>query len=248
MKTMHLVPLTVALLICLLASAASALEVPERLVYDVSWSGLSAGSAVQEVTSRDGELHIVYTVRSSGLVNAFFSIDDRSESVLPGGSGAGPIGTPRLFREKINEGKTHTWKEALFDQTALKVDTKDFLKHTEKIDPISTKTHDTLSSVYFIRTSDLAPGTTYHIDIFDCKRLWNAEVHVARREEVSTPLGRFKTLVVTTQLKAEGVKPRPDYMTVWLSDDSLRVPVKMTIKLKVGEFTATLAGGSHWKK
>jgi len=248
MKKIALVALTFALLVCLPPFAASALEVPERLVFDVNWSGLSAGTAVQEVSSRDGELHIVYTVRSSGLVNAFFSIDDRSESVLPQGGGTGPIGTPRLFREKINEGKTHTWKEALFDEAARKVDTKDFLKHTEKSDPISALTHDTLSSVYLIRTSELAPGTTLHLDIFDCKRLWNAEVHVVRREEVSTPLGRFKTLVVTTQLKAEGVKPRPDYMTVWLSDDSLRVPVKMTIKLKVGEFTATLAGGSHWKK
>ena len=247
MKKRALSSLCAALFIVVLVSAASALSVPERLVYDVSWSGLPAGTAVQEETSRDGELHIVYTVRSTGLLSAFFSIDDRTESVLSRGSGAEPFGMPRLFREKINEGKTHTAKEAQFDQTRLTVDTKDFLKKTEKSDPISAKTYDTLSCIYFIRSSDLASGKSIHLDIYDCKRLWNAEVRMVRREEIGTPLGRFKTLVVTTQLKAEGVKPRPDYMTVWLSDDALRVPVKLAIKLKMGEFTATLAGGSHWQ-
>ena len=246
MKKWVLFALSAALLVALQVSAASALSVPERLVYDVSWTGMKAGTAVQEATLRDGELHIVYTVKSSGFLGTFFTINDWSESVLARSGGA-EFGPPRLFREKINEGKTHTSKEALFDQTQLKVETKDFLKNTEKSDPISATTYDTLSSIYFIRAGELAPGKSTFIDIFDCKRLWNAEVRMVRREEIRTPLGKFKTLVVTTQLKAEGVKPRPDYMTVWLSDDLLRVPVRMVIKMKMGEFTATLVGGSHWK-
>ena len=248
MKKLALSALCAALLFTFLVPAASALSVPERLAYEVSWSGIQAGNGVQEVTSRGGELHIVYTVHSSGLVNAFFPIDDRTESVLSQGSGAGGFGMPLLYREKINEGKTHTWKEAQFDLAGLKVDTKDFLLKTEKSSPIGANTYDTLSSVYFIRSSELVPGKSISLDIFDCKRLWHAEVRVVRREEISTPLGKFKTLVVTTQLKAEGVKPRPDYMTVWISDDKLRVPVKMAIKLKIGEFRASLVGGSHWPK
>jgi hypothetical protein len=246
MKKPAFLALCVTLLLFLAVSTVSALGVPERLVYEVSWSGITAGSAVQEVTAKEGELHIVYTVRSFGLINTFFSIDDRSESVLARVSASDPLGRPRLFREKIKEGKTHTEKEALFDQSGLKVETKDFLKNTEKTDPISARTHDTLSSVYFIRSSELAPGKSIHIDIFDCKRLWNAEVRVLKREELSTKLGNFQTLVVATHLKAEGVKPRPDYMTVWLSDDSRRIPVKMVIKMKMGEFTAQLVGGSYW--
>ena len=248
MRKLALSALCAALFFTLLAPAASALGVPERLAYEVSWSGLQAGNAVQEVTSRDGELHIVYTVHSSGLANAFFPIDDKTESVLSRSGGSGSFGLPILFREKINEGKTHTWKEAQFDLTGLTVDTKDFLLKTEKSSPISANTYDTLSSVYFIRSSELVPGKSIFMDIFDCKRLWHAEVRVVRREEIGTPLGRFKTLVVTTQLKAEGVKPRPDYMTVWISDDKLRIPVKMAIKLKMGEFRATLVEGSHWPK
>jgi hypothetical protein len=246
MKNIAVSILCVALSACLFVCAASALSVPERLVYDVSWSGISAGSAVQEVTSRDGELDILYTVRSSGLVNAFFSIDDRTQSVLSRGRATEPFGMPKLFREKINEGKTHTWKEARFDLNTLQVHTKDFLKKTEKTDKVTSTTFDTLSCIYFIRASELIPGKPIYLDIFDLKRLWNAEVRVVKREEINTSLGRFKTLVVKSVLKSEGVPTRTDYMTVWLTDDKLRIPVKLSIKLKMGEFTANLVGGSYW--
>jgi hypothetical protein len=238
--------LAATLLIGWLASAASALTVPERLVYDVSWSGVKAGTAVLEVSAQEGELLLVYTVHSSGWFDSFFHIDDRTESVLTRDSGAETYGLPRLYREKLTEGKTRNVKEARFDHANLKVETRDLLKKTEKTDPISPRTHDTLSSIYFMRSNELVQGRPANIDVFDCKRLWNAEVRLVRHEEIKTDVGKFKTLVVKTQLKAEGMKPRPDYMTVWLSDDQRRIPVKMTIKMKVGELNAVLVGGSYW--
>jgi hypothetical protein len=247
MKKRALTSLLFALSVGCLVPAAAALSVPEKLIFEVSWSGIKAGTAVQEVTSRDGELHIVYTVRSSGWVDSFFPIDDKTESVLSRGSETEQFGMPRLFREKINEGKTHTLKEAHFDLAKLKVDTKDFLKHTEKSDALSAKTFDTLSCIYFIRASDLEPGQPIHLDIFDLKRVWNTEVRVVKREELRTPRGKFKTIVVRPTLRSEGVKPRTDYMTVWLTDDERRIPIKMTVKLKVGEFEAILVGGSYWQ-
>jgi hypothetical protein len=247
MKKLVLTVLLVALFVSGVAPASAALSVPEKLIYEVSWSGFKAGTAVQQVTSQDGELHIVYTVRSSGWVDSFFPINDKTESILSRGSEGEQFGMPRFFREKINEGKTHTLKEAQFDLAGLKVETKDFLKHTEKSDPLSAKTFDTLSCIYFIRASELVAGKPVHLDIFDLKRVWNTEVRVLKREELRTPRGKFKTIVVRPTLRSEGVKSRTDYMTVWLTDDERRIPVKMTVKLKVGEFEATLVGGSYWQ-
>ena len=216
------------------------------MLYEISWSGIKAGTAVHEVSARGDELRLVYTVRSTGWLKSLFFIDDQTESILSRGSGAEPSWMPRFYRENIHEGKTRTLKEASFDRKGLSVQVKDLLKKTEKSDPITARTFDTLSCIYFIRASELEPGRTIAMDIYDCKRLWKAEVRVVRREEVMTPAGRFKTLVVTTQLQSEGVKPRPDYLTVWITDDSRRIPVKMTSRLKVGEFTALLSGGSYW--
>jgi hypothetical protein len=246
MKTLALLAPCILLIIVLSVSPAAALSVPESLVYDVSWTGITAGTAVQEVTVQGDELRIVYTVRSAGFVSSFFSVDDRTESVHPRGSAAAPLGMPKFFREKINEGKTHTLKEARFDPVRLKVDTRDLLKKTEKSDSISSRTFDSLSCIYFIRSSKLVPGKSIFFDIYDFKRLWSAEVQVVKREEISTPLGKFKTIVVKPLLKAVGATTRTGDMTVWLTDDSRRIPVKMKTRIKLGTITLKLVGGSYW--
>jgi len=249
MKNSALLYVLLAIPLFLLQSltTASALTIPERLVYDVSWTGIKAGTAVQEVSAQGGDLHIVSTAHSSGWLTPIFPVNDRTESIISRDSAGTSFGTPKYYQEKISEGKTNTHKECKFDPHNLKVETKDLLKKTEKTDTISSRTFDSLSSIYFVRvTSELVVGTSIFIDIYDCKRLWHTEVQVVKREEISTPVGRFKTIVVKPLLKAEGFFARTGDVTVWLSDDSLRIPVKMTTKLKLGKITALLTGGSYW--
>ena len=245
MKTLALLAICAFLVLPLSVSPASALTVPEKLVYDVSWTGLTAATAVHEVTAKGDELHIVSTTRSSGFLNAFFAVDDRAESVLTRGSGD-RFGSPKSYHQNMKEGSYRALREARFDPQSLKVETKDLLKKTQKIDSISSNTFDSLSCIYYIRSLDLVPGKSVYVDIFDCKRLWKTEVKVLRREEITTRLGRFKTLVVMPLLRAEGQTPRFGQTVVWLTDDSLRIPVKMSTKVKVGKITATLSGGSYW--
>lgn len=238
MKTVTLLAQCI-LLVTLLVSPATALNVPERLVYDASWSGISAGSAVMEVTAQGDELRLVNTIRSSGMVSTFFYIDDKTESVISRG------GLPRLHQKNIKEGTYRARKEATFNFTTLRVETKDLLKKTGKTDAISPRTYDSLSSIYFIRSSDLVPGRSIYFDIYDFKRLWKTEVRVVKREEIATPLGKFKTIMVVSQLKSTGVSARVGDATFWFTDDSRRIPVRIKTKLKVGEVTLTLVNISQ---
>lgn len=243
MKSLILLAQTILLLVTLSTSPARALTVPEKLVYDVSWTGIKAGTAVQEVSVQGDELHIVNTIHSSGLASALLSVDDKTESVVPRG---GRSTVPSFFRENINEGKTHSRKEARFDFSSLTVHAKDLVKKTEKTDPITSKTYDTLSSIYFIRSVELALGQSVSFDLYDFKHLWNAEARVVKREKIGTPLGEFKTLKITSELKSNGVPARAGNTTLWLTDDARRIPVKIVTKLKIGEITLTLVGGSYW--
>jgi len=239
----------VLLLVFLLLAAPSAfaLTVPERLVYDVSWSGVKAGTAVQEVTERGDELHIVSTTHSAPWIKYFFLVDDRIESVLKKASAGSKLGMPLIYKERINEGKTHTHKEARFDEKDLKVVTRDYMKGgAEKVDRITDRTYDTLSSVYFMRGTDLVVGRTFHIEIFDCKKLWDTEVQVLRKERITTPLGTFNTIVVKPILKFQGIFARTGDVHIWVTDDAQRIPVKMTTKVKIGSITAMLVGGTYW--
>lgn len=234
------------ILLLVLATGAAAFPIPERLEFEISYSGIPAGRAVQEVTRSGDEIHIVSTARSAAWLKIFFPVDDRIESVLVPDSYEHPLGVPRLYRERIREGNTRFQKDAGFDRKNLEVTTRDLLKKSETTQKITARTYDTLSSFYYFRSVALLPGKSSFIDIFDCKKLWNTEVQVLRREEIETPLGRFKTVVIKPILKSEGIFARTGDMFIWLTDDERRIPVLMKSKVKIGSITATLVGGSYW--
>jgi Protein of unknown function (DUF3108) len=240
-----MVPALLAAL-ALLPRCASAFPMPERLEFEISYTGIPAGRAVQEVTQEGNEVHIVSTAKSAAWLRAFFPVDDRIESVLISGAPPLSIGVPRLYRERIHEGWTRFQKDAIFDRQKLEVRTKDLMKNSETTRGITKRTYDTLSSFFYFRSVPLQVGTSYFIDIFDCKKLWNTEVQVLRREVIETPLGRFRTVVIKPLLKSEGIFARTGDMYIWLTDDERRIPVLMKSKVKIGSITATLVGGSYW--
>lgn len=238
--------LTVTVFLPLLATTATAFPVPERLEFEISYVGIPAGRAVQEVRQVGDEIQIISTAKSTEWINLFFPVDDRIESILISGTPPMNIGVPRLYRERIREGWTRFQKDAVFDRHKLEVNTKDFLNKSETTQKISKITYDTLSSFFYFRSVPLQLGMSYFIDIFDCKKLWNTEVQVLRREEIETPLGRFKTVVIKPLLKSEGIFARTGEMHIWLTDDERRIPVLMKSKVRIGSITATLVGGSYW--
>lgn len=226
--------------------SASAFPMPERLEFEISYTGIPAGRAIQEVTREGDEVHIVSTAKSADWLKLFFPVNDRIESVLISGAPPLYIGVPRLYRERIHEGWTRFQKDAVFDRQKLEVRTKDLLKNSETTKSITKRTYDTLSSFFYFRSVPLQVGTSYYIDIFDCKKLWNTEVQVLRREVIETPLGRFRTVVIKPLLKSEGIFARTGDMYIWLTDDDRRIPVLMKSKVRIGSITATLVGGNYW--
>lgn len=237
---------TVALFLTHLPATVGAFPIPERLEFELSYSGIPAGQAVQEIKQVDNEIQIVSTAKSADWLRFFFPVNDRIESYLTVDIPPLYIGYPRLYHERKHEGKTITNREARFDRQKLEVTTIDHRKKTEKQQAITKQTYDALSSFFYFRTIPLQIGTSYFIDVFDCKRLWNTEVKVLRREELVLPLGRFKTIVIHPLLKYEGLFARTGDIFIWLTDDERRIPVQMKSKVIIGSITATLTGGSYW--
>ena len=64
-------------------------------------------------------------------------------------------------------------------------------------------------------------------------------------EEVRTPLGRFRTLVLVPRMERDpkGLFKRGGQIKVWIAQDGTRLPVKMQLVLKVG--TASLLLTRH---
>ena len=234
------------LLVFCLASSAGAFAIPERLVFDISWSGVKAGTAVQEV-GRSGEFVTITSVtRSDDWLSLFFTVDDRVEAVMNKGTGQTPLGLPRSYRENIHEGRTRHHKEVSFDHVNRKAVIDNLLDKSRTTLDITPITYDSLSCFFYARLQKLEPGTSFFMDIFDGKKLHNTEVRVLRREVLETGLGTFKTIVIMPLLKTKGIFSKTGDLYIWLSDDERRIPLRMKSKIRIGSVTATLVGGSYW--
>jgi hypothetical protein len=225
------------------APPASALSIPEKLVYDLTWTGIKAGTATQEIHTDGAETRIISTARSADWITTFFPVEDRIETVLSSAA-PGKIGLPKVYRLKIREGSHRRDKEILFDHGKGVAHYKDNLNGDKREIAIPADTLDTLSSFYYVRTLKLEVGKHVLLTILDNKKLWNVEVKVLRKEKIKTKLGSFDTIVIKPLMQSEGIMERKGDMHIWLTDDERLLPVKMKTKVKVGSITATLVDGT----
>jgi len=224
---------------------ASGFQVPEKLVYDLTWAGIKTGTATLEVRSENKKTRIVSTARSANWVSVFYTVDDKIESELSMPGSRAVIGTPRNYRVRIREGRHRRNKEVVFDGTSHRASFTDHLTGEKKDIEIRDNTFDPLSSFYYVRTLKTDVGKSIYVDVLDNKKLWNVEVQVIRKERIDTKLGNFDTIVIKPLLKSEGIFNKRGDMYIWLTNDEKRVPVKMQTRVAVGRVTATLVGGNY---
>lgn len=223
-----------------------AFNVPEKLIFDLTWTGVKAGTATLEIVTDKGHTKIISTARSADWLSAFYMVDDRIECVLKNTQTMSFIGLPENYRVKVREGRHRRDKEVIFDHAGRQATFIDRLDNERKTFKIGENTLDPLSSFYFIRTATkYEVGKSIYVDIFDSKKLWNVEVQVLRKEKIKTKLGEFDTVVIKPLMKSEGIFNKKGDLYIWLTDDLRRIPVKMQSKVAVGAITATLTGGTY---
>jgi hypothetical protein len=224
---------------------ASAFIIPEKLVYDLTWTGVKAGTAVLELVNDKDTIRVISTANSAPWVSVFYTVDDRVETILVKDKSKIFVGQPKNYRLKIREGRHRRDKEIVFDQAGHRAVFIDHLGKDRKEFVIQEDVFDPLSVLYYVRTMKLTVGKSVYVDIFDSKKLWNVEVQVLRKERISTIFGYTDTFVVKPLMKSEGIFNRKGEMFIWLTDDQKRIPVKMQTKVAVGAITATLTGGVY---
>lgn len=219
-------------------------RIPERLVFDLSWTGIRAGTATMEIRNDRDEIRVISTALSAQWVSAFYPVEDRVESVLVKGQNFF-IGLPRLYRVNIREGRHRRSKEVTFEHSREKAVFQDHLKGEKGEMAIGKNTLDPLSGFYYIRMLKMEVGKPLSVNLFDSKKVWDVEVQVLRKERIDTVLGAVDTIVIRPVLKSEGIFSRKGDMFIWLTDDARRLPVRMQTKVAVGYVTATLVSGVY---
>jgi hypothetical protein len=208
----------------------------EKLSFDINYGFINAGSATMEVEDfieYNGRpcYQIVSTANSNKFFSSFYRVEDRVESIVD----ARGIYSWR-FDKKLSEGNYRSHRHYEFDQLNNKVV---YEKDTIEIAPF---VQDALSVLYYVRTQNLKVGQSVFVENFTDGKKYTLEVKVHRRESIKVSAGKFDCLVVEPLLLTSGIFKHEGKLTVWLTDDRLKMPVLMKSKVLVGSISAELTG------
>ncbi len=206
----------------------------EKLTFAIKWGIITCGIATLEV--RDKILlggretyHIVSQVRSAAFIDPFFKVRNKVQSFID----AENLVTVR-FERKIREGRYRRDATIIYDHENLVAYENGYkFEITENI-------QDILSALYYLRTKPLEVGKRFTFDVGTGKKLWPLEVNVIKREKISTPLGKFNTLLVIPKVREEGLFRAKGDLKIWLTDDEMKIPVLMRSRIILGTISAVL--------
>ncbi len=103
---------------------------------------------------------------------------------------------------------------------------------------------DLMMGLLQTRSWDLKPGEKRDALILFDDDFYELTIHMARYEEVNTPLGVFKTAVLEPRMDKtapKGMFKRGSSVRIWIAQDRHRLPVKFEVEFKIGTGTATLS-------
>ncbi|BAO54565.1 DUF3108 domain-containing protein [Nonlabens marinus] len=223
---------------------------PQRAYADGEWfkfrihyGMFNASYATLEVkdTKLNGKkvYHLKGKGKSTGLMHLFFEVNDRYESYIDKETGA-----PYRFIRDIDEGG-HTKDIQIDFDHATKVATINNKKRKE-ITQMSIKpgTQDMISAFYHLRNivdaTKLKKNDEFIVPMFFDNENYDFKMKFLEREVVRTKFGKINALKFRPYVQSGRVFEEEESLTVWISDDENKLPLKIQAKLAVGSLTADL--------
>jgi hypothetical protein len=216
----------------------------EWLKFKLSYSGwMKAGYATLEVDEEIYKDQAVYSLNgkgwTTGAIKFFFKVKDHYSSYVDK-----ELGVPYLFKRKIYEGGYKKNLEIKFDQAKNKAHIQDKIKGTSTLVDTKQNIQDLLSSFYYLRnnydTASMSKGDVLFFDVFFDGENHNFKLTFLGRQTIKTKFGSIKCLLFRPSVLAGRVFKKDESLTIWISADKNRVPLKIKADLAVGSLRADL--------
>ena len=214
----------------------------EWLRYKMSYSGfLKAGSAILHL--REEELngktiyHAVGKGWTSGMISWFFKVDDLYESYFPRDSVL-----PFLFKRNVNEGGYIIRRDIQFKNKEQKAIVQDLKKDTIT-EVRATNVQDMISAFYYLREHDVEKMTVneeVQIDMFFDGKTNIFKLRYLGDEILRTRFGKVKTHIFRPIVQSGRVFAEEESVTIWVTADDNKIPIKLKASLAVGSLRADL--------
>lgn len=221
--------------------------VGEKLVYSISYFGVSAGDFTLEVypfktVGNRKVYHLHGNAVSSAVFSLFYRLNDVVESF---------VDYEGLFSHRFH---------VVLDETKQKRDSLELndsekkqtyywnrwhhktngYSETKEYKPIEPFSQDSMSALYYVRTLPLPTGSVVTFPVISEGKTFEAVCTVLRREPMDTPMGEVQAIVIRPEMKYQGILKKAGDSFLWLTDDSRRIPIRLEAKVKIGTVVAQL--------
>lgn len=146
------------------------------------------------------------------------------------------------------QGKRVRASEAVFDRNAQQITWTERNPNDPASQPrvvthaLDHAAYDFLSAIYYLRTQPLVLGQRLELVLSDSGEVFRIPAGVVERKRMKTVLGKVPTLRVDIELfgRQRLIQDRTGNMSLWLTDDARRIPVRARLNTDVGELNIKL--------
>lgn len=219
----------------------------EKLKFRVHYGFVDAGEATLEVAKDFQNVggrdcyHVIGTGNSVGAFNWFFEVQDRYESIIDR-----QALVPWMFIRRVNEGGFIINENVSFNHfqnTAKSNGSRNKRDISRGIDSLPDNIQDMISAFYYARTLDFAnakEGDVFPINGLIDNEVFPLNLKYVGKEDIRYKKGIFHCLKFHPMLQEGRVFKEKEDMTVWVSDDKNRIPVRVETEVLVGSIKMDL--------
>jgi hypothetical protein len=218
-------------------------DVGEYIKFRIHYGIVNAGYATLEVKdatiNNKKVFHAVGKGYTTGMSKFFFKVEDLYESYFDKATGE-----PYRYVRKINEGGYTKNQEGFFNPKENRILVKDYKRKSEKTIVLTENVQDILSSFYYLRNhpniDKLKPGEAITIDMFFDEEITKFKLKYIGRQDITTKFGTVSTMVFKPLVQTGRVFKEQESVTLWISADDNKVPVRIKAELAVGSLKADI--------
>lgn len=222
-----------------------AYDTGEWFKFRIHYGFVNAGYATLEIKDavKDNKkvYHVIGKGYTVGMSRFFFKVDDTYESYFDKATNK-----PYQFVRKIDEGGYTKNQEGFFNQDKNQVLIKDYKKNTEKSFSVTENVQDILSTFYYLRNhpniDKLKVGESIIVDMFFDDEIFKFKLKFIGRENLKTKFGTAPTMIFRPIVQSGRVFKEEESLTVWVSDDENKIPLRIKASLAVGSIKADIEG------
>ena len=176
--------------------------------------------------------HMSATGTTYSFYDPFYKVRDKYESYVETNSLL-----PLVFTRDVNEGG-YKFSEYVIFNHKTKV-----AKSKKRTQTIPNNTQDVVSAIYYARTLDYnnaKVGQKFYMHAFIDDSAYYCGVQFMGREKIKTDKGTYNCMKLKPILVADRIFKSEDDMTMWVTDDDNRIPVRIESGISVGKIRADL--------